>query len=107
MYYDSAGGGVLALLVDEGRAGRLSVLLAFALVVEDVEVGSLLCLGRRRSVVISLSPFRAPERPVGGAASTGKLGETFRGNRGFPFTLEASAYGKGLEHARWVLLGES
>jgi len=31
---------------------------------------------------------------------TGKLGETFRGNRGFLLTREATAYGRGHEHAR-------
>src|ERR1700733_12164213 len=58
-----------------------------------------------------LSPFckcpfgRAPERPEAGAASTGKLGGTFRGNRSFLFTRGAIADGKGLEHARRGLRG--
>lgn len=107
-------GHALVLLVGEACADRLAALLAGRSVLEDVEVGNLFRLrGRFGCGCHGLSPFCYDPfgRCLRSASSrarrhTGKLEETFRGNRGFLLTQGAHANGRGLEHARWGIAQE-
>lgn len=94
----------VALAVLESCADAVPVLLAVA--VDDFvdhEGRGLLCGGFWFSFVIVFSPWfvfslagMPPLKPCARAQRhTGKLGETFRGNRGFLLTRQAPARGRG------------
>ena len=103
-------GHALAFLVGETSADGIAALLAFPGVLENLEVGSLFRLrgdfGTRCHGLFLFcnDPFGRCRRLASSRVrrQAGKLGETFRGNRGFLLTLEAHANGRGLEHAQRV-----